>query len=196
MELELRSNPKETSATESDDPFEWEDTFEPVLAAVQRVTQIVKGEQEPSLKKEGVRLDLYDPKYSTRYYIPDGYYVVEHDSAAEAIKAGYESGENGVILLEELNTIPRTEWETIRYYFSIRRRGVDNTGPAIYGTCQRPVDMPPVFKKIGDHMFCGKLTDPDDIKTIKGPTDLEFVTLLPTLTPDPKKECEFYCYVM
>lgn len=196
MELALRKNPNQAeSATKSDDPFEWDTSLEPITELFKDGWNFLQGKPSAIGSDDtGVRLDLYDPKYNTRHYIPKGFRVIEHESAADAIREGYESGENGVIVLEELNTVPRKDFDTIRYYFSIRRRGVDNIGPAIYGTSQRPCNLPPVFRTIGDNIFCGKLIDPDDIKAIKGPTGLEFVELLPTLTPDPDNECEFVLY--
>lgn len=130
-----------------------------------------------------VRLDLYDPKRDTIHYIPEGFDVYEHDTATQAIEAGFESGENGVIILEELLTIEKSEYKTLKKYAAIRRRGIDSLGPGIYATTQRPVNMPTDLIAIPDHLLCGQMVRPSDVAAVADIAGDEIGLRLPKLPP-------------
>lgn len=152
------------------DAFEFHEDLPPIPAG-------------PLTKTKQVRLDIYDPKQDTVRYVPEGFDVHQHETAESAVRAAFESGENGVVVVEELLTVEKKEYKILRHYAAIRRRRIDGLGPAIYATTQRPVTLPVEFRAIGDHYICGQLVEPNDIKVVSGVTGSEYADRLPGLVP-------------
>lgn len=102
-------------------------------------------------------------------------------NAGDAAEAGLESGECGIVVLEEMLTVRGSEYPRINDVCALRRRSTDGDGLAIYATTQRPKVMPVSVRSMADIWVVGKITDTDDLKAIGQVAGAEFSQELPGL---------------
>lgn len=137
----------------------------------------------PLTQEVSCRVDVFDPKGEVAPDIIENTEarVFIHDNAEDAAVEGFESGENGIIILEELLSVPKKDYEGIRRVAAIRRRSSAGEGPVIFATTQRPKIMPVEIRSIADLWIVGSITDPGDLKEIEKVAGHEFTSELGSL---------------
>ncbi len=134
---------------------------------------------------EHARVDVFDPKGEIVPFLTNSTQarVFEHESASEAARASVramrEDNDLGICVLEEVMTIPPSEYAEITRLAAIRRKDTSGKGIAIYATTQRPKIMPVAVRSIADLWLVGSITDDEDLKAIGKVAGSEFTDLLP-----------------
>lgn len=129
------------------------------------------------------RVDVFDPKGEIEPFLVNDTEarVYSWSDPAEAARAAVDSGENGILVIEELMVVRPASYADLTEACAIRRRSTDGEGIAIFGTTQRPKIMPVAMRSIADMWLCGQLTDSDDLKAIEKVAGAEYSDLLPSL---------------
>lgn len=103
------------------------------------------------------------------------------DTAEDAANATLNDM-RGVLVIEELLTVPKAHYEAITRALAIRRTSTVGNGPTIYLTTQRPHIMPVAARAIPDEIWLGQITEPIDVDAMRPVIGSEKADRLPTLS--------------
>lgn len=92
---------------------------------------------------------------------------VHYDSAQEAVEATL-SDMRGICIIEELLTVPPSEFRAITHLLAIRRTSTEGMGPTIYLTTQRPHGIPVAARAIVDEIWIGRIEEQRDLVALEG----------------------------
>lgn len=130
-------------------------------------------------------LHIRDPKMQLqrelKTKIPPGWRMQTYETAYGLAMATRDCDPLDVAILEELMTVPRSEFSAIDAAVSMSRRDTSSEGPIIWATTQRPVHLPVNLRALPDRWLVGKITEPDDLKAMSQVAGQDILSISPRL---------------